>query len=46
MSPVPASGFTIAGGEITRDAELLAPKLGLSASTGHPSLLDRVRTAS
>jgi len=31
MSPVPASAITIADGEITIDAELLAPKLGLSA---------------
>ena len=31
MSPVPASGITIADGEITINAELLAPKLGLSA---------------
>lgn len=31
MSPVPASAITIADGEITVDAELLAPKLGLSA---------------
>ena len=31
MSPVPASAITIADGEITLDAELLAPKLGLSA---------------
>ena len=30
MSPVPASAITIADGEITVDAELLAPKLGLS----------------
>ena len=30
MSPVPASAITIADGEITIDAELLAPKLGLS----------------
>ena len=46
MSPVPASAITIADGEITIDAELLAPKPGLSANTGHPSLLDLVRTAS
>ena len=46
MSPVPTSAITIAGGEITLDAELLAPKLGLSANTDHPSLLDLVRTAS
>ena len=32
MSPVPASAITIADGEITIDAELLAPKLGLSAA--------------
>ena len=31
MSPVPASAITIADGEITINAELLAPKLGLSA---------------
>ena len=31
MSPVPASAITIADGEITIDAKLLAPKLGLSA---------------
>ena len=31
MSPVAASAITIADGEITVDAELLAPKLGLSA---------------
>ncbi len=31
MSPVPASAITIADGEITLDAEMLAPKLGLSA---------------
>ena len=31
MSPVPASAITIADGKITIDAELLAPKLGLSA---------------
>lgn len=31
MSPVPASAITIADGEITIDAELFAPKLGLSA---------------
>lgn len=31
MSPVPASAIAIADGEITIDAELLAPKLGLSA---------------
>ena len=30
MSPVPASAITIADGEISVDAELLAPKLGLS----------------
>ena len=44
MSPVPASALTIADGEITLDAELLAPKLRLSANTDHPSLLDLVRT--
>ena len=32
MSPVPASAITIVDGEITIDAELLAPKLGLSAA--------------
>jgi thiamine pyrophosphate-dependent acetolactate synthase large subunit-like protein len=32
MSPVPASAITIAGGEITIDAELFPPKLGLSAA--------------
>ena len=31
MSPVPASAITIADGEITIDAERLAPKLGLSS---------------
>ena len=41
MSPVPASAITIADGEITIDAELLAPKLGLSSNTEHPSLLGR-----
>ena len=46
MSPGPASAITIADGEITLDAELLAPKLGLSANTDPPSLLDLVRTAS
>jgi len=35
MSPVPASAMAIADGEITIDAERLAPKLGLSANTGH-----------
>ena len=45
MSPVPASALTIADGEITIDAELLVPKLGLSANTDHPGLLDLVRTA-
>ena len=44
MSPVPASALTIADGEITLDAELVAPKLRLSANTDHPSLLDLVRT--
>ena len=33
MIPVPASAITIADGEITIDAELLAPKLGLSAES-------------
>ena len=42
MSPVPASAITIADGEITVDAELLAPKLGLLDL----GLLDRVTTAS
>jgi len=46
MSPVPASALTIADGEVTLDAELLAPKLRLSANTDHPSLLDFVRTGS
>ena len=47
MSPVPpASGFTIAGGEITLDAELPAPKLRLSANADYPGLLDLVRTVS
>jgi len=46
MSPVPASAITIADGEITLDAELLAPKLGLSANADHPGLLDFVRTVS
>lgn len=43
MSPVPASAITIADGEITLDADLLAPKLGLSSNTEPPSLLDLVR---
>ena len=46
MSPVPASAITIADGEITIDAERLAPKLGLSANADHPGLLDLVRTVS
>jgi hypothetical protein len=46
MSPRPASAISTADGEITLDAELLAPKLGLSANTDHPSLLDLVRSAS
>ena len=46
MSPVPASTITIADGEITLDAGQFAPKLGLSANTGHSSLLDFVRTGS
>ena len=46
MSPGPASAIAIADGEITVDAELLAPKLGLSANTDHPSLFDLVRNAS
>lgn len=33
MSPVPASAITIADGEITLDAELLAPKLSQTANT-------------
>ena len=33
MSAVSASAITIAEGEISIDAELLAPKLGLSATT-------------
>lgn len=32
MSSVPGSAISIADGEITVDAELLAPKLGLSAA--------------
>jgi hypothetical protein len=32
MSPAPGSAITIVDGEITVDAELLAPKLGLSAA--------------
>ena len=32
MSSVPGSAISIADGEITIDAELLAPKLGLSAA--------------
>jgi len=46
MSPVPASAITIAGGAHILDTELLAPKLGLTANTGHPSLLDFVGTGS
>ena len=46
MSPVPASALTIADGEITLDAELLAPKLRLSANADYPGLLDLVRTVS
>ena len=46
MSPVPASAITMADGGITLDAELLAPKLRLSANTDHPSLLELVRNAS
>ena len=46
MSPVPASAITIADGEITLHAELLALKLGRSANTDHRSLLDLVRTVS
>ena len=33
MSPVPGSAISIADGEITIDAELLASKLGLSAAS-------------
>jgi len=44
MSPVPASVLTIADSEITLDAELLAPKIGLTANTHHPSLFDLGRT--
>ena len=32
MNPVPAVAITLSDGEITLDAELLAPKLGLSRS--------------
>ena len=32
MSPVPAAAITIVDGEITVDAELLVPKLGLSVA--------------
>ena len=32
MNPVPALAITLADGEITIDAELLAPKLGLSGA--------------
>ena len=46
MSPVPASAFTIADGEITLDAELPAPKLRLSANADYPGLLDLVKTVS
>jgi hypothetical protein len=46
MSPGPASAITIADGARILDAELLAPKLGLSANADHPGLLDLVRTAS
>jgi hypothetical protein len=46
MSPVLPSAIAIGDGEITLDAEMLAPKLGLSANTDHPSLPDLVRTAS
>ena len=40
MSLRPASAITVAEGKITIDAELLAPKLGLSTNTDHPGLLD------
>lgn len=43
MSPVPASAITIANGEITLDAELLAPKLGRSPKSARPRQ-DRVMT--
>ncbi len=33
MSPFPVSAISIAGGEITLNAELLAPKLGLLVNT-------------
>ncbi len=33
MSPIPTSAITIADGQITLDAELLAPKLGLLVNT-------------
>jgi len=46
MSPIPASAITNADDEITIDAERLASMLGLLANTGHPSLLDLVRTGS
>ena len=46
MSPVPASALTIADGEITLHAELLAPKLRLSANADYPGLLDLVRIVS
>ena len=46
MSPVPASALTIADGEITLDAELLAPKLRLSANADYPGLLHLVRIVS
>jgi hypothetical protein len=46
MSPGPASAITIADGASILNAELLAPKLGLSANADHPNLLDLVRTLS
>jgi len=46
VSPVTASAITVADGDITLDAGQFAPKLGLSANTGHSSLLDFVRTGS
>jgi len=44
MSSVLASVLTIEDGEITLNAELLAPKTGLTANTDHPSLFDLGRT--
>jgi hypothetical protein len=45
ISPVPASVLTIADDEITLDAELLAPMIGLPANTDYPSLLNLGRIA-